>query len=265
MQAEDVSGHEASADWQRRVVGRSLRTATKKSIDRGAGLIHAAAALLERSDGEGFTVQDVADEAGQSLRTLYQYFESKDDLLLAVFEEAMRTYARMIRESIAGLDDPMERLAGAIIAAARMPERSNQGVDKGLARLRLNLAEAEPDLVAKSREPLSSLFRELVTDAVDAKAIRDCDPEAAAYMIVALNSAFIVGQTLGNDFDLRLPDVMSLTTFCLQGLNADVDTKWYGQIAKRVHLPPERVKLARSRAKKKPSAAAPARKASRTR
>ena len=46
-------------------------------------------------------MQEVADEAGQSLRTLYQYFESKDDLLLAVFEEAMKTYARMIRESIA--------------------------------------------------------------------------------------------------------------------------------------------------------------------
>ena len=57
-------------------------------------LIRAAAAVLERSNGEDITVQEVADEAGQSLRTLYQYFESKDDLLLAVFEEAMRTYAQ---------------------------------------------------------------------------------------------------------------------------------------------------------------------------
>ncbi len=57
-------------------------------------------------------MQEVADEAGQSLRTLYQYFESKDDLLLAVFEEAMKTYARMIREAIADVDDPLERLGG---------------------------------------------------------------------------------------------------------------------------------------------------------
>ena len=89
------------ADWHRRVVGRSLRTATQRSIDRGASLVRAAAVLLERSQGEDFTVQDVADEAHQSLRTLYQYFESKDDLLLAVFEEAMRTYARLIRTAIA--------------------------------------------------------------------------------------------------------------------------------------------------------------------
>ncbi len=56
-------------------------------------LIRAAATVLARSNGEDITVQEVADEAGQSLRTLYQYFESKNDLLLAVFEEAMRTYA----------------------------------------------------------------------------------------------------------------------------------------------------------------------------
>ena len=82
-----------AADWQARVVRRSLRTATQRSIDRGTSLVRAAARLLERTNGDRFTVQDVADEAGQSLRTLYQYFESKDDLLLAVFEESMRTYA----------------------------------------------------------------------------------------------------------------------------------------------------------------------------
>ena len=70
------------------------RCSTADAVDRpGPALIQAAAALLERSNGDGFTVQDVADEAGQSLRTLYQYFESKDDLLLAVFEEAMGIYA----------------------------------------------------------------------------------------------------------------------------------------------------------------------------
>ena len=127
----------ADADWQRRVVGRSLRTAAERSVDRGMNLIRAAAAVLERAEGEDITVQEVADEAGQSLRTLYQYFESKDDLLLAVFEEAMRTYAVLIEESISQLDDPLERLAGAMVAAVRMPEVSGRGFDRGLVRLRL--------------------------------------------------------------------------------------------------------------------------------
>ncbi len=52
------------ADWHRRVVGRSLRTAVERSVDRGNALITAAATVLERANGEDITVQDVADEAG---------------------------------------------------------------------------------------------------------------------------------------------------------------------------------------------------------
>ena len=120
-----------SADWHRRVVGRSLRKAADRSVDRGMNLIRAAATVLDRSGGEDITVQEVADEAGQSLRTLYQYFESKDDLLLAVFEEAMRTYAELIGRAVSELSDPLERLAGGLLALVRMPAYSDPGTPGG--------------------------------------------------------------------------------------------------------------------------------------
>ena len=119
--------------------------------------MQAAARLLERSNGDRFTVQEVADEAGQSLRTLYQYFESKDDLLLAVFEEAMRTYARMIGD---GHRRPRRSRSSGSAARSSprsaMPEFSDTGVDRGLARLRLQLSEVEPDLVARSQQPVTA-------------------------------------------------------------------------------------------------------------
>ena len=123
MQPERIAADDEIevADWQRRVVGRSLNDARRRSIDRGARFIRAAAKVLERTNGESLTVQEVADEAGQSLRTLYQYFASKDDLLLAVYEESSGTYARMIRAAIAEVDEPVERLAAGLIAATRMP------------------------------------------------------------------------------------------------------------------------------------------------
>ena len=166
--------------------------------------------MLERSNGEDITVQEVADEAGQSLRTLYQYFESKDDLLLAVFEEAMRTYARLIRAAIADLTDPVERLAGAMVAAARMPEYTGSGVDRGLARLRLRLAEAKPDLVGRAQSSLTSLVRELVDDATATGRGTVADPEAATFMLLSLNAAVITSDTLGNDAGVRPPDVSAL-------------------------------------------------------
>lgn len=228
------------ADWHQRVVRRSLKAATKRSIDRGSNLIAAAATLLERSNGDGFTVQDVADEAGQSLRTLYQYFESKDDLLLAVFEEAMRTYARMIETSVADLTDPLERLGGALIASVRMSEVSGTGVDRGLARLRLKLSEVEPELVARSQAPVTTFVRDLVAAASDAGQVHVADVEAATYMLLAVKSALITSRTLGNDTAVRLPSDLALTQFCLEGLGAPCDEKWFASVNARLALPGKR-------------------------
>ena len=176
------------ADWHRRVVGRSLRTAAERSVDRGRTLIVAAAAVLERSDGEDITVQEVADEAGQSLRTLYQYFAGKEDLLLAVFEEAMRTYADLVRAAIEDLDDPLDRLAGAMVAAVSMPAFSDSGFDRGLARLRLRLAEAKPEQVGRAQLSVTTLVHDLVEEAVAAGRITVDDPDGATFMLLSLNA-----------------------------------------------------------------------------
>ena len=214
---------DVEADWHRRVVGRSLRTARERSVDRGMNLIRAAVTVLDRSNGEDITVQEVADEAGQSLRTLYQYFASKDDLLLAVFEEAMRTYTKMIARAIDDLSDPLERLAGALIAALRMPEHSGTGVDRGLTRLRLKLAEVDPQHVGEAQAALTSLVRELAEAAAADGRITVRDPEGATFMVLSLNAAFITAQTLGNDAGVRRPELFAVVAFCLHGLGADVD------------------------------------------
>ncbi len=230
----------AEADWHRRVVGRSLRTARERSVDRGMNLIRAAVTVLDRSNGEDITVQEVADEAGQSLRTLYQYFASKDDLLLAVFEEAMRTYTKMIGRAIDDLSDPLERLAGALIAALRMPEHSGTGVDRGLTRLRLKLAEVDPQHVGQAQAALTSLVRDLAEAAAADGRITVRDPEGATFMVLSLNAAFITAQTLGNDAGVRRPELFAVVAFSLQGLGADVDDGWLASVDARLRLPARR-------------------------
>lgn len=232
-----AAGVDLDVDWQRRVVGRSLRTATQRSIDRGQALIRAAGVVLERSEGGEITVQDVADEAGQSLRTLYQYFASKDDLLLAVFEESMRTYAQLIRRAIAELTDPLERLAGAVVAASAMSRFSDVGFDRGLARLRLRLADSSPELVGRSQEALTSLVRELVVAAADAGQIEVDDPDGAAFLVLSVNAAYITSERLGNDSGVARPAESAVVVFCLRGLGADLDEDRLTSITARLALP----------------------------
>lgn len=224
-------------DWQRRVVGRSLEGARARSIDRSTQLIRAAATVLERTNGESLTVQEVADTAGQSLRTLYQYFSSKDDLILAVYEEAMRTYARLIDGLIDRLEDPLERLAGGVIVSARMPAlHGTAGVDRGLSYLRLHLGQSEPELIARSQEPVTTLFRSLVHDALATQSSPLLSVEAATYFVSSARTSFIVSSTLGNEYAVELPNVIDLSCFCLAGLGFDLHRKWHEEVDARLEL-----------------------------
>ncbi len=228
------------AGWQRRVVDRSLDDAKRRSIDRGARLIRAAAKVLDRTNGESLTVQEVADEAGQSLRTLYQYFSSKDDLLLAVYEEAMRTYARLITAAVKSFEDPLERLAGGIMASARMPAMHGSGVDRGLSHLRLQLSQARPALVASAQEPVTVFFRGLIDDAVAAGQLPGVDAdtgiESATYFVCSLRNSYNTSVTLGNDLGLELPNVVDLSLFSLGGLGAVLPREWHQKVDDDLHL-----------------------------
>jgi hypothetical protein len=82
-----------TAGWRSRILTRSLERATQRSLDRASAFIQAAKSLLDEEGAAGFTVQQVADLAGQSLRSFYQHFSSKDDLLLALFEEDLVVHA----------------------------------------------------------------------------------------------------------------------------------------------------------------------------
>lgn len=228
----------AATDWERRVAARSGEAAAPRSVDRGRALIEAAGAVLGRAGGGEITVQEVAAEAGQSLRTLYQHFESKDDLLLAVFEEAMRSYAQMIEAAVGGLDDPLERLGGAILAAVHLPgSMGDSGVARGLVRLRLKLAESQPELLARSQTSVAVLVRDLVGAAMAAGVVGVDDAEEAAFVLLSLNATFITAHTTGNDAGVPRPDVATFASFCLRGMGAAVDAAWIERVEAALRLP----------------------------
>ena len=223
---EVTDGEAGSGSWKDRVLERSLGKATQRSIDRGQAFISSALVLLDRSNGDGFKVEDVADEAGESVRCFYRHFASKDDLLLAVLEEAMERYAASIAAVIEPFDDPLDRLAAALFGAVRLPHRNKPGVNVGLSRLHLKLAEVDPAKVGIAREPVSSLMRALVDDAARAGVVDSIAPEASAYMLMALTATHVLNLTLGNEFGLRLPTDEEHVAFCLHGLNAELPSAW---------------------------------------
>ncbi len=181
---------------------------------------------MERTRGDAFTVQDVATEAGQSLRSFYQHFGSKDDLFVAVFEEAMHVYAHLLQQAIDRHDDPLDRLIAGAVAVAGLSRKSSQGLVVVMTRLRMRLTETNPEKVAESTGQVTDILRRVVVDALDAGVVHDCDADTVAFSLFALASSMSVGHFLGNTFALTLPSDIDFVRFCLQGVHAELPRGW---------------------------------------
>src|SRR4051812_4823170 len=100
----------APPSWRDLAVARSLdpaRVRAEKCVQR---FLDAALELMTGSSEKEFTVQEVVELSGQSLRSFYQYFAGKHELLLALFEESVRSTAEHLEQVVAEETDPLARV-----------------------------------------------------------------------------------------------------------------------------------------------------------
>src|SRR5436305_15129530 len=112
MGVEDSAADAAPRGTSRRdlAVARVLDPARSRAETRVQRFLDAALELMNSASTKDFTVQEVVERSGQSLRSFYQYFDGKYELLLALFEESVRVTAAHVQEAIADEKDPLERL-----------------------------------------------------------------------------------------------------------------------------------------------------------
>jgi AcrR family transcriptional regulator len=202
--------------WRDRVVARSLGPAKRQSLGRAEAAMKATIALLE--SGENVTVQDVADNAGFSLRVLYRHFRSKEDLLIAVLESETETLTNRMRRRLDKIGDPIERLAE-FIGYSMIVEPSPMSL--ALARQETALLLTHPAGVVRAQGPMVALARELVQAAVDSGRINPEVADHGVYVIMAIKRSYNLSRLLGEDFGLPLPTKDQLVHSCLRVLGVE--------------------------------------------
>ena len=168
-----------SLSWRDLAVARSLDSARLRAESRVQRFLDAAIELLTTGSGKDFTVQEVVERSGQSLRSFYQYFSGKHELLLALFEESVRSTAEHLRTEIATETVPLERLhrfVGEYYRMCRPPADKEATPWKERPPIMTEFAQqlltTHPKEAAQAFAPLVSLFEELLQAAVDDKSIR---------------------------------------------------------------------------------------------
>jgi len=174
-------------------VARSLDSARVRSEGRVQRFLDAGFELLASAEsGKDFTVQEVVDRSGQSLRGFYQYFAGKHELLLALFDEAIRSTADRLEELIAKEDRALDRLHRFVVEYFRMclpmpkGRASKNHPSPVLAEFSHELMTAHQDEATRAFVPLVSLLGKVLADAVAAGVVRrELDHTEAAGAVLA--------------------------------------------------------------------------------
>jgi AcrR family transcriptional regulator len=210
-------------DWRQRAVARSLHAARSRAEQRIQRFLDAAFALMDEKGSTEFTIQEVIDRSKQSMRGFYQYFDGKDELLLALFEETVRESTEDLRDAIASKTDPLERLHAFTIRLHEWCEPPGTPRKRGahnrrpISEFSVQLAVTHPDRVRIAMAPLSLMLVELLDAATAAGAITVKNTRHAAALMQQTVMYSWFGNRVAENQNKRV-SAEETWEFCYRGL-----------------------------------------------
>jgi AcrR family transcriptional regulator len=186
--------------------------------ERADRLVDAARQLANQTGSAAFTVAEVVDRAGASLKGFYRSFAGKDDLLVALLAADSGVGAGLLAELVGRHRAPERRLRAfveGIFALVTLPGAT--GYAGVLVREHRRLLEDRPDALRQALSPLIDLLATEIAAASGAGVAASTDAVRDASTVFALLLAGIHDVTVGANPD----DVADhLWRFCWHGLQA---------------------------------------------
>ena len=191
MRADDEGMEADLAPGQReRAVGRALKRKREHAELRVQRILDAALQLLSDPEIDEFTVQQVVELSGESARGFYLYFAGKHELLLALFEDAVRFAAAHLAERLEQVDDPLQRLRLLTVEYHDLCRPETRHADDraslgAIARFAKPLFTSHPREASAAFQPVFALLHEELRRAAMAGKIRqDVDHRHVAGIVL---------------------------------------------------------------------------------
>lgn len=133
-----------------------------RSDNRRQELMAAAAYLFNQRGYDATSMRDIAREAGMLAGSMYYHFSSKDELIIATYEEGRRLITNAVLDAIEGVEDPWDRLREAAIAHMNTLFSNNFSI-----LLCADISRTAPTLrsrLIEIRDKYDKLFTDLIAD-----------------------------------------------------------------------------------------------------
>src|SRR4051812_38842225 len=199
--------------------GRSTETVGAEAEPRERRFMRSALAILGETGRTDFTVLEVVERSKTSLRSFYQHFSTKDELLLALIDKIMSESTRKWREDTTPLP-PADALRLLIDRICTPAESTTQDkVNRGLTYYNDHLAETLPREYARVLSPLHELIKDIINRGIADGSFRagfDVDATAALIMQSALGAMRL--QVLGAELNGVPVTADHIYDFCVSAL-----------------------------------------------
>ena len=212
--SDEPAAEGAAITWREQAINRSIDSARVRAETRVQRFLDAALEVMDDTPlGADFTVQEVVERSGQSLRSFYQYFGGKQELLLALFEESVRSTAELLREQVEEESEPVERLRRFVVEYYRLCQPGWKGkgekrmTSRALAEFAQHLLTSQPAEAARGFVPIVALFEEILGEATEAGAVRsDVDRRRLAGVMLEAIMFNTFSRTIGGHVEKRPAD-----------------------------------------------------------
>ncbi|BBY29609.1 TetR/AcrR family transcriptional regulator [Mycolicibacterium sediminis] len=194
---------------------------TVEEESRATRFMRSALAILGETGRADFTVLQVVERSKTSLRSFYQHFASKDELLLALIEKIMAESTLRWRTETEPLaaPDALRTLIDRICAPAS--STTQDSINRGLTFYNDHLAETVPAEYARVLSPVNVLIGEIIDRGIAEGAFAaDLDVASAATLIMQSTMGAMRLRVLGAELNGAPLEGRHIYDFCIRALSA---------------------------------------------
>jgi AcrR family transcriptional regulator len=192
--------------------------------DTRRAILSAASESLREQGVHGLSIAAVLQRAELSTRAFYRHFESKDQLVSAVFLEMARTEKRRLRKRMAAAGGPVEAVAAWI--DGRLDLAFSERIKSDLRHMSLEAQSqsfASPELIQPAYAEMLEPLIDQIQRGLEQGAFRDVDPMSGAQSIQGVVWASTEQQWSAGDCE-RAEVRQRTVRFCLRGLGVAAAT-----------------------------------------
>ena len=154
--------------------------------DTRSRILRGAAAVFLNRGIRATSVQEILNSAGISRRTYYQYFSSKEGVMLALYELAVNALVERVRVAVEAESHPVKQV---VVAIENYVEFQRQGGPTLIALQAEAICSDSP--LSESREQTLDRLVEVLDQGVMAAMGRSCDPLVYRSVLMGIEAMVI--------------------------------------------------------------------------